>query len=160
MLWRIYLVSLLMLVTYIRHSPSKEISKIALRRDVLCQFALIITYSTTLFFRKNCEKRHSLVHKCIISNPRLRHVLSSAMCITTHSKWFVFLIFFFQNENTFCPVCGESWVQSKPEEIWVECQLCKIWAHDACTARETEMYICDDCTVKVWRLSRRCHYVD
>lgn len=49
-----------------------------------------------------------------------------------------------ENEDYSCLVCGEPYLKSKANEIWVQCQNCLLWAHEKCTAQELS-YICDNC---------------
>ena len=44
-----------------------------------------------------------------------------------------------------CLVCGEPYSNSKPGEKWIQCTICKLWAHEACTLGEF-LYICQNCT--------------
>ena len=48
------------------------------------------------------------------------------------------------DEDWPCIVCAELWTNSRSREVWVECQLCKKWAHEKCTPG-THFFICPNC---------------
>ena len=41
-----------------------------------------------------------------------------------------------------CIVCSEDYENSKPGETWVMCGACKMWAHEECTPKEGDSYLC------------------
>ena len=43
-----------------------------------------------------------------------------------------------------CLVCGEPYSNSKPGEEWIQCNMCKHWAHQDCTPRDCYYYICQN----------------
>jgi len=47
-----------------------------------------------------------------------------------------------EDEEWPCVVCGESF--SRPREVWLQCQECKLWAHSDCTAGDG-YFICPNC---------------
>ena len=49
-------------------------------------------------------------------------------------------------EDWFCIVCGEAYstAYKKRDKQWIECIVCKNWAHVACTDGD-EHYICENC---------------
>ncbi|CAK1597581.1 unnamed protein product [Parnassius mnemosyne] len=51
-----------------------------------------------------------------------------------------------ENEEEFyCIICNEKY-ESPPIEDWIMCAICKLWAHEKCTAGETSKgYVCDMC---------------
>ena len=45
-----------------------------------------------------------------------------------------------------CPYCRERFSESRPNDVWIECQICGEWAHHACTAdTDAGTNICDYC---------------
>ncbi|KAB0804472.1 hypothetical protein PPYR_01442 [Photinus pyralis] len=48
-------------------------------------------------------------------------------------------------QNTKCLYCNSSFLQSKSGEGWIQCLLCKQWAHDACAGVEDD----EDCEVLI-----------
>ena len=48
------------------------------------------------------------------------------------------------DEETFCPVCGEPFSNSKSREKWVQCIDCHMWAHVKCTDGSA-VYVCQNC---------------
>jgi hypothetical protein len=49
-----------------------------------------------------------------------------------------------ENEEVFCLVCVSPYAASTSREVWVQCQDCKFWAHEACTPA-LPTYICQNC---------------
>ena len=49
-----------------------------------------------------------------------------------------------EEEEDFCVVCMETFLNSKPKEMWVKCVLCSFWAHQACTPGLAN-FICHHC---------------
>ncbi|KAJ8376193.1 hypothetical protein SKAU_G00067730 [Synaphobranchus kaupii] len=47
-------------------------------------------------------------------------------------------------ESCPCLVCGEDFLQSVPDDDWIQCSTCQGWAHEACT-EGYEHYTCHDC---------------
>lgn len=46
----------------------------------------------------------------------------------------------------YCLICYDSYSNSKPREKWIECIMCKNWAHLNCLERDdVEVYICPNC---------------
>ncbi|KAL4223621.1 hypothetical protein ACF0H5_017090 [Mactra antiquata] len=43
-----------------------------------------------------------------------------------------------------CIICCEPYSHSRPRDVWVECQVCKLWAHEQCTPG-TAQFICPNC---------------
>lgn len=43
-----------------------------------------------------------------------------------------------------CLVCGEPFRNSRAGEKWIECTVCRLWAHEECTPGEAG-YICQNC---------------
>ncbi|KAL1487520.1 hypothetical protein ABEB36_015810 [Hypothenemus hampei] len=44
-----------------------------------------------------------------------------------------------------CLFCVEKYSSSRSAEIWIQCAMCKGWAHEACAGPECDVYICDFC---------------
>ena len=46
-----------------------------------------------------------------------------------------------------CPICGETYSESRPNEEWVQCITCRLWIHVECCKQEKlhENFLCDDC---------------
>lgn len=38
-----------------------------------------------------------------------------------------------EDEESFCLVCLEPFSNSSPKKVWVQCTVCKLWAHELCT---------------------------
>ncbi|XP_031333945.1 uncharacterized protein LOC116163957 [Photinus pyralis] len=53
-------------------------------------------------------------------------------------------------QNTECLYCNSSFLQSKSGEGWIQCLLCKQWAHDACAGVEDDedVFQCNLCINK------------
>ncbi|KAL0809235.1 hypothetical protein ABMA28_011454 [Loxostege sticticalis] len=49
-----------------------------------------------------------------------------------------------KEDEEFCLVCLSPYSASKSREVWVQCQECKFWAHEACTPGLPN-YICQNC---------------
>ena len=50
------------------------------------------------------------------------------------------------NSDAECVMCGELYSESRSGEIWIECEQCKNWCHEACTSGETSRgFVCDFC---------------
>ena len=49
-----------------------------------------------------------------------------------------------EEEEWPCIVCGEPFRHSRSREVWVQCQLCKKWAHEECTPGLT-FFTCPNC---------------
>lgn len=50
------------------------------------------------------------------------------------------------NEEHFCIICNEPYSNSKPGEIWVQCNMCKGWSHEECALVEHNgSYSCEKC---------------
>lgn len=47
-------------------------------------------------------------------------------------------------DECFCLVCMESFASSRPNEQWIQCIHCHLWAHEQCTPLEAG-YICHNC---------------
>lgn len=44
----------------------------------------------------------------------------------------------------FCPLCKEKYTEPNTED-WIQCQYCKDWWHEECTAYERGFFVCDNC---------------
>ena len=49
-----------------------------------------------------------------------------------------------EDERWPCLVCGESYKDSRPGEVWVQCVTCERWSHEACTTGDM-FYVCHNC---------------
>lgn len=47
-------------------------------------------------------------------------------------------------EDSLCLVCMEPFSKSKPQEVWIQCRMCKLWAHECCTDKDL-FYTCPNC---------------
>lgn len=47
--------------------------------------------------------------------------------------------------DNLCLCCLKSFESSKPGEQWVQCTMCKLWAHESCVTGETMFYVCLHC---------------
>ena len=49
------------------------------------------------------------------------------------------------NEDEYlCIICGENFYLSRPGECWLQCQMCREWAHEACITGLC-YFICSNC---------------
>ena len=48
-------------------------------------------------------------------------------------------------EECFCLVCIEPFSNSRLKETWLQCVMCKNWAHKECTPYGVSNYICQNC---------------
>lgn len=44
-----------------------------------------------------------------------------------------------------CIFCEEKFSDDKRCDLWVQCVMCSMWAHDECSGADKEVYICDFC---------------
>ena len=49
-----------------------------------------------------------------------------------------------QESDTFCLICTEPFSNSRPKEKWVQCIVCHLWAHEACTDGNLR-FVCQNC---------------
>lgn len=49
-----------------------------------------------------------------------------------------------QEQDWACIVCGEMYSNSRPKDIWVQCQACSKWAHEECT-QGLPQFVCPVC---------------
>ena len=52
------------------------------------------------------------------------------------------------DEEIFFLVCNEPFSNSKCKEVWIQCTMCNIWAHELSTSRDSfanMFYVCDNC---------------
>ena len=51
------------------------------------------------------------------------------------------------NADTFCLVCVEPYTNSRPGEKWIQCTICKMWAHEECISDENQpFHVCQNCS--------------
>ena len=48
------------------------------------------------------------------------------------------------NQDWFCLICAEAYSVSRPRDIWVQCQMCNLWAHELCT-EGLPPFVCPKC---------------
>nr|XP_047127245.1 uncharacterized protein LOC124808280 [Hydra vulgaris] len=48
-------------------------------------------------------------------------------------------------EECFCLICVGMFSKSKPEEVWVQCTQCHLWAHESCIIGKSLFFICNNC---------------
>lgn len=51
-----------------------------------------------------------------------------------------------EDDDPDCMFCGEAYKRSKSGELWVQCMMCREWAHMLCTGCETHDFVCDFCS--------------
>lgn len=44
-----------------------------------------------------------------------------------------------------CIFCGEKFSTSQRGELWIQCLMCSMWAHNECAGAERDEYVCDWC---------------
>ena len=49
-----------------------------------------------------------------------------------------------EEEEWPCLICCEPYRNSRPRDVWVQCQVCLLWAHEECT-QGTAQFICPNC---------------
>ena len=49
------------------------------------------------------------------------------------------------DENVECIFCRQKFLDSQKGEMWVQCVVCGMWAHEECGGAEKDVYICDFC---------------
>ncbi|KAK7478675.1 hypothetical protein BaRGS_00030060 [Batillaria attramentaria] len=49
-----------------------------------------------------------------------------------------------EEEEWPCLICCEPYSRARPREMWVQCQLCQLWAHEECTPGLAQ-FICPNC---------------
>ncbi|MEW8542637.1 MAG: hypothetical protein AB2693_03805 [Candidatus Thiodiazotropha sp.] len=49
-----------------------------------------------------------------------------------------------EEEDWPCLICAEPYSRTRPGETWVECQVCRNWAHEECTPGSAQ-FICPNC---------------
>ena len=70
--------------------------------------------------------------------------LRKQMTITVHAKRFRSDLSSDEDEEWHCLICGEPFSNSRSREVWVQCVLCRDWAHGECTEGNAN-YICENC---------------
>lgn len=45
-----------------------------------------------------------------------------------------------------CIFCGEKYSSDRRREMWIQCNKCGEWAHEACSAHEKGIYVCHFCS--------------
>ncbi|KAL3269644.1 hypothetical protein HHI36_008707, partial [Cryptolaemus montrouzieri] len=50
------------------------------------------------------------------------------------------------DDEYFCLICCENYSNSVPGEGWIQCNLCKKWAHEKCISNRGYIYfVCNNC---------------
>lgn len=49
-----------------------------------------------------------------------------------------------EEEECYCVVCMSAYSESRPREKWIQCTVCKMWAHEECT-KGSLTYVCHNC---------------
>ncbi|CAG4941508.1 unnamed protein product [Parnassius apollo] len=50
------------------------------------------------------------------------------------------------DDECFCLICCEKYSDSVPDEGWIQCNLCKQWAHEKCISNRGSIYfVCISC---------------
>lgn len=50
-----------------------------------------------------------------------------------------------ENNDATCLFCDEHFSQDIRGELWVQCLMCHLWAHEQCSGAEKDAYVCDFC---------------
>lgn len=45
-----------------------------------------------------------------------------------------------------CLFCGGKYSQDSKGELWIQCLMCRLWAHVDCSGAEKDNYVCDFCS--------------
>ena len=48
-----------------------------------------------------------------------------------------------------CLECEGLFSNSRPREVWIQCNICQNWAHKLCTYYKTGIYFCDECKASI-----------
>lgn len=49
------------------------------------------------------------------------------------------------DDDAVCLFCESLFSEDKPGELWVQCLVCQMWAHNECAGSERDSYVCDFC---------------
>lgn len=49
------------------------------------------------------------------------------------------------DEHTPCKFCEGLYSANHQGELWIQCLMCEMWAHNDCAGTEKDVYICDFC---------------
>lgn len=50
-----------------------------------------------------------------------------------------------ENNDAICLFCGTRFSDDIRGELWVQCLMCHLWAHEQCSGAEKDAYVCDFC---------------
>lgn len=50
-----------------------------------------------------------------------------------------------ENDDAICMFCDQYFSQDNRGELWVQCLMCLLWAHEECSGAEKDAYVCDFC---------------
>lgn len=53
-----------------------------------------------------------------------------------------------ESEDATCIFCDTKFSEDCKGELWIQCFMCKLWAHGECAGLESDMYVCDYCKRK------------
>ena len=50
-----------------------------------------------------------------------------------------------EDEDATCIFCESKFSDDTKGELWVQCVMCSMWAHNECSGAEKDIYVCDFC---------------
>lgn len=50
-----------------------------------------------------------------------------------------------EDEDATCIFCESKFSNDTKGELWVQCVMCSMWAHNECSGAEKDIYVCDFC---------------
>ena len=61
-------------------------------------------------------------------------------------------------DDAVCLFCESLFSEDKRGELWVQCLVCEMWAHNECAGCEKDNYVCDFCKQQQFKLTIK-HFV-